>query len=83
MTDRPHHMGTLAAIQEGMASTERGELKPAAQVLDGMGPTKAYRISLPAPPDDAYAAFERFREAGRCTRKWLMRFGKASRWYPS
>ena len=34
MVDRLHHMETLAAIQEGMASAERGELKPAAQVLD-------------------------------------------------
>ena len=34
--DRLHHMETLAAIQEGMASAERGELKPAAQVLDEM-----------------------------------------------
>jgi predicted transcriptional regulator len=31
---RLHHMETLAAIQEGMASAERGELKAAAQVLD-------------------------------------------------
>jgi predicted transcriptional regulator len=29
-------METLAAIQEGIASAERGELKPAAQVLDEM-----------------------------------------------
>jgi PHD/YefM family antitoxin component YafN of YafNO toxin-antitoxin module len=36
MQDRLHHMETVAAIQEGMASTERGELKPAAQVLDEM-----------------------------------------------
>ena len=35
-TGFPHHMETLAAIQEGMASAERGELKPAAQVLDEM-----------------------------------------------
>jgi predicted transcriptional regulator len=34
MLDRLHHMETLAAIQEGMASAERGELKPATQVLD-------------------------------------------------
>ena len=33
MLSRLHHMETLAAIQEGMASAERGELKPAAQVL--------------------------------------------------
>jgi PHD/YefM family antitoxin component YafN of YafNO toxin-antitoxin module len=36
MIDHLHHMETLAAIQEGMASAERGELKPAAQVLDEM-----------------------------------------------
>ena len=36
MIDRLHHMETVAAIQEGMASAERGELKPAAQVLDEM-----------------------------------------------
>jgi PHD/YefM family antitoxin component YafN of YafNO toxin-antitoxin module len=36
MLDRLHHMETLAAIQEGMSSAERGELKPAAQVLDEM-----------------------------------------------
>jgi len=36
MLDRLHHMETLAAIQEGMASAERGELKDAAQVLNEM-----------------------------------------------
>ena len=36
MLDRFHHMETVAAIQEGMASAERGELKPAAQVFDEM-----------------------------------------------
>ncbi len=36
MIDRLHHMETLAAIQEGMASAERGELKPAEQVLTEM-----------------------------------------------
>jgi PHD/YefM family antitoxin component YafN of YafNO toxin-antitoxin module len=36
MLDRLHHMETLATIQEGMASAERGEMKPAAQVLDEM-----------------------------------------------
>jgi PHD/YefM family antitoxin component YafN of YafNO toxin-antitoxin module len=36
MIDRLHQMETIAAIQEGMASAERGELKPAAQVLDEM-----------------------------------------------
>jgi hypothetical protein len=33
MLDRLNHMETLAAVQ---ASAERGELKPAAQVLDEM-----------------------------------------------
>lgn len=36
MRDRLCHMETIAAIQEGMASAERGELKPAAQVLAEM-----------------------------------------------
>jgi PHD/YefM family antitoxin component YafN of YafNO toxin-antitoxin module len=36
LVDRLHHMETVAAIQEGMASAERGELKPAAQVLEEM-----------------------------------------------
>jgi PHD/YefM family antitoxin component YafN of YafNO toxin-antitoxin module len=36
MIDRLQHMETVAAIQEGMASAERGELKPAAQVLAEM-----------------------------------------------
>ena len=36
MLDRLHHMETLAAIQEGMASAEWGELKPAAQVFEEM-----------------------------------------------
>ena len=36
MLDRLNHLETLAAIQEGMASAERGELKPAAQVLAEM-----------------------------------------------
>jgi hypothetical protein len=36
MLDRLHHMETIAAIQEGMASAERGEVKPAARVLDEM-----------------------------------------------
>ena len=36
MPGRTRHMETTAAIQEGMASAERGELKPAAQVLDEM-----------------------------------------------
>jgi PHD/YefM family antitoxin component YafN of YafNO toxin-antitoxin module len=36
MLDRLHHMETIAAIQEGMASAERGELKPATQVFAEM-----------------------------------------------
>jgi len=36
LLDRLHHMETIAAIQEGMASAERGELKPATQVLAEM-----------------------------------------------
>jgi PHD/YefM family antitoxin component YafN of YafNO toxin-antitoxin module len=36
MLDRLHHMETVAAIQEGMASAERGEMKPATQVLEEM-----------------------------------------------
>lgn len=36
MIDRLHHMETIAAIQEGMASAERGELKPATQVFAEM-----------------------------------------------
>jgi hypothetical protein len=36
LVDRLHQMETIAAIQEGMASAERGDLKPAAQVLDEM-----------------------------------------------
>lgn len=36
MLGRLHHMETLAAIQEGMASVEGGELKPPTQVLDEM-----------------------------------------------
>jgi hypothetical protein len=36
LLDRLQHMETLAAIQEGMASAERGELKPAAQVFAEM-----------------------------------------------
>ena len=36
MLERLHHLETVAAIQEGMASAERGELKPAAQVLEEM-----------------------------------------------
>ena len=33
LLDRLHHLETLAAIREGIASAERGELKPAEQVL--------------------------------------------------
>lgn len=33
LLDRLRHVETVAAIQEGMASAERGELKSAAQVL--------------------------------------------------
>ncbi len=36
LISRLHQMEILAAIQEGMASAERGELKPAAQVLAEM-----------------------------------------------
>ena len=36
LLDRLNHMEVLTAIQEGMASAERGELKPAAQVLAEM-----------------------------------------------
>ena len=33
LLDRLHHMETIAAIREGIASAERGELKPAEQVF--------------------------------------------------
>ncbi|HET6383686.1 MAG TPA: type II toxin-antitoxin system Phd/YefM family antitoxin [Armatimonadota bacterium] len=33
LLNRLHHMETVAAIREGIASAERGELKPAEQVL--------------------------------------------------
>jgi hypothetical protein len=36
LLDRLHYMETLAAIREGIASAERGELKPAEQVLAEM-----------------------------------------------
>ncbi len=36
LVDRLHHLETIAAIQEGMASAARGELKPATQVLAEM-----------------------------------------------
>lgn len=36
LLDRLHHMETLTAIKEGMASADRGELKPAEQVFAEM-----------------------------------------------
>src|SRR5712691_3064878 len=36
LLDRLHHMETLAAIREGIASAERGELKPVEQVFAEM-----------------------------------------------
>lgn len=36
IVDRLHHMETLTAIREGITSAERGELKPAEQVLAEM-----------------------------------------------
>ena len=36
LLDRLHYLETLAAIREGIASAERGELKPAEQVLAEM-----------------------------------------------
>jgi len=36
LLDRLHHMETLTAIREGIASAERGELKPAEQVFAEM-----------------------------------------------
>src|ERR1051325_7144335 len=36
MRDRLHHMETITAIREGIASADRGELKPAEQVLAEM-----------------------------------------------
>lgn len=36
LLDRLHHMETLAAIREGIASAERGELKDAEQVFAEM-----------------------------------------------
>ncbi len=36
LLDRLHHLETLAAIREGMASAERGELKPAEHVFAEM-----------------------------------------------
>jgi predicted transcriptional regulator len=51
MTSLPEHLyhtETLAAIHEGMASAERGELKPAMQVLDEMRATYGLPVSLTA-----------------------------------
>ncbi|MGH2347133.1 MAG: hypothetical protein ACRDG4_18045 [Chloroflexota bacterium] len=36
LLDRLYHMETLAAIREGIASAQRGELKPAEQVFAEM-----------------------------------------------
>jgi hypothetical protein len=36
LDNRQHHLENLVAIQQRMASAERGELKPAEQVLAGM-----------------------------------------------
>jgi len=36
LLDRLHHLETLAAIRAGIASAERGELKPAEQVYSEM-----------------------------------------------
>ena len=36
LLDRLHHMETLAAIREGIASAERGEMKPVEQVFAEM-----------------------------------------------
>jgi hypothetical protein len=36
LLERMHHLETLDAIREGIASAERGELKPAEQVLSEM-----------------------------------------------
>jgi PHD/YefM family antitoxin component YafN of YafNO toxin-antitoxin module len=36
LLDRIHHMETLEAIREGLASAERGEMKPAEQVFAEM-----------------------------------------------
>ena len=79
MVDRLHHMETLAAIREGMASAKRGELKSAARCLTRCGPRMAYRVSLAAPAEaDAYAAFERIREAAPVhAEKWFTGLFKA------
>jgi len=52
MLDRLHYMETVAAIQEGMASAERGELKPASQVLDEMRGRYSLALVSPALPKD-------------------------------
>ena len=36
LVDRLHHMETITAIREGIASADRGELKPAEQVFAEM-----------------------------------------------
>lgn len=36
LLDRLHHLETIAAIREGIVSAQRGELKPAEQVLTEM-----------------------------------------------
>jgi PHD/YefM family antitoxin component YafN of YafNO toxin-antitoxin module len=45
LLDRLRHMETLAAIQEGMTSVERGEGKPAAQVFAEM--QAKYGLAVP------------------------------------
>jgi len=59
MLDRLHHMETLAAIQEGMASAERGERKPAAQVLDEMRAKYGLSVSLAAPAEVGFIPWVR------------------------
>jgi hypothetical protein len=49
MLDRLHRLETLAAIQEGVASAELSELKPATQVPDAMRANHGYRVSLAEP----------------------------------
>jgi PHD/YefM family antitoxin component YafN of YafNO toxin-antitoxin module len=44
MVDRLHHLETIAAIQEGIASAERGELKSAEQVLAEMKARQALTL---------------------------------------
>lgn len=48
----------------GLPGAERVELNPASQVLSGMRPGMAYRVSLTLPAENgAYAAFERIPDA--------------------